>query len=84
MASFSSCHCGDVEKGRATEVAMAFSPMTCKEKLGQLCFPSWVKRGSWSSPQGLQGKLQEEKSILVVPDNKRRGVKNHSNSYLGG
>lgn len=46
VACFSSCHPTNrhVENGRATEVAVAFSPMTCKERLGQLCLLSGVKR----------------------------------------
>lgn len=71
VASFSSCHPTnrDVEKGRATEVAVSLSPMTCEERLGQLCLISWVKRRSYNSPQGLEGKLQEDKPFLVAPDN---------------
>lgn len=68
LASFSFCHPTnrDVEKGRATEVVVAFSPMTCKGRLGQLSLLSWIKRRSHSSPQGLEGNLQEDKPFLVV------------------
>lgn len=72
VATFSSCH-PTTEMGRKEGppkcLWLLWLSMTCKEWLGQLCLLSWVKRRSHSSPQGLEGNLQEDKPFLVVPDN---------------
>lgn len=73
LASFPSCYPANrgVEKGKA----VAFSPRTCKERLGQLSLLSWVKRRSHTSPQEFEGNLQEDKPFLVVQTAHGAGAK---------